>query len=450
METTQKPRGEAPARRPREAETGQNRKQRPPQEQQRRREAPRSAQQANGALRTEEAQRVRPPRPEQPDAGTQERRSRPPEERPAPKARRPEAPQRPRTRTEEKRSKPKAPPAKKTLRRQKEPDDTLSSKRRSYGNSKPKKKSAVSAMGDLFRQAAQRSAARKKARQESAGKNRRPQMPTPAVIYTEPKVFNRNRFLMQMATVVAMVVALVLGLSVFFKVETITVSGAQIYSAWAVREASGIQEGDNLLSFGNVRAGAQIKANLPYVKEARLGIKLPDTVNIMIEEEDVVYAVRDQNSLWWLITSDGRVVEQTSGGNASSYTQILGVKLDTPVKDTTAVAVESAPTETNEAGEPIPVAVTGAQQLKIALEILKALEDNGIVGDAASVDVSRIDDIILWYGTRYQVNLGDSSQIAYKISCMNDAILQLSDYQSGILDISFTIWPDQIGYTPFA
>ena len=107
--------------------------------------------------------------------------------------------------------------------------------------------------------------------------------------------------------------------------------------------------------------------------------------------------------------------------------------------------------ETVPEGETAPiVTTTGAQRLTAALQILKALEENDIVGEAASVDVTRIEDIILWYGTRYQVNLGDSARLDYKIACMNDVILQMSDYQSGILDISFTIWPDQVGYTPFA
>ena len=91
-----------------------------------------------------------------------------------------------------------------------------------------------------------------------------------------------------------------------------------------------------------------------------------------------------------------------------------------------------------------------AQRLTAALQILKALENNDIVGEAASVDVTSTEDIILWYGTRYQVNLGDTSRLDYKVDCMNDAILQMSDYQSGVLDISFTIWPNQVGYTPFA
>ena len=118
------------------------------------------------------------------------------------------------------------------------------------------------------------------------------------MIYTQPQAINRNRIVIQLLTVLAVVAALVLGLAVFFKVETITVTGAEVYSAWTVREASGISEGDNLLTFSHARAGAKIKANLPYVNTLRFGIKLPDTVNIIIEEDDVVYAIQDANSQW--------------------------------------------------------------------------------------------------------------------------------------------------------
>ena len=89
------------------------------------------------------------------------------------------------------------------------------------------------------------------------------------------------------------------------------------------------------------------------------------------------------------------------------------------------------------------------QRLDAALSILRALEANEIVGEAASVDVTRLEDIILWYGTRYQVNLGGIGNMEYKIACMNDTILQLSDYQTGVLDVSFNFWKEQVGYTPF-
>lgn len=336
--------------------------------------------------------------------------------------------------------------AKKTAARQTGLPDSVSNKKRAYGNSKPKKKSALSTLVGTVQNAKKKSAARKASKGGARQKNT---TPTPAVIYTQPLPFNRDRLIVQLLTVVAVVLAVILGLSVFFKVEVIRVSGADVYSAYAVREASGISEGDNLLTFSKIRAASQIQAKLPYVESVRIGIKLPNTVNIIIKEESVVYVIKDSGGTSWLMDSDGRVVEQATNATASGCTEVLGVTLENPKPNERAVATETVPTETNELGELIPVTTTGAQRLTAALQILKALEENDIVGDAASVDVTQPNDILLWYGTRYQVNLGDSARLEYKIACMNDVILQMSDYQSGILDISFTIWPNQVGYTPF-
>lgn len=331
-------------------------------------------------------------------------------------------------------AKPKAPA------KTEDPDD-ISNKKRAYGKSKPKKKSAVAVLGENL----------KKRTVKKNKKSSKPKQPTPAVIYTQPQAFNRNRLIVQLLTVVAVVMALVLGLSVFFKVEKIEVSGAEVYSDWRIREASGLKEGENLLTFSHARAAALIKANLPYVDTVRFGIKLPDTVNIIVKEDQVVYSIKDKLGQWWLMNSDGRIVEISGNSEASNHTKILGVALENPVPNERAIAMEVAPAESLAEGETQPViSTTGAQRLTAVLQILQALEENDIVGSAASVDVTRIEDIILWYGTRYQVNLGDSTRIDYKIACMNDVILQMSDYQSGILDISFTIWPNQVGYTPFA
>lgn len=331
--------------------------------------------------------------------------------------------------------------------------EDISTKKRAYGNSKPKKKSAVAALMDSIEQSAKKSAEKRK-----KGKGSRPKQPTPAVIYTQPAAFNRNRLIVQLITVTAVVLALVIGLSVFFKVEHIYVSGAEVYSESSITEVCGISKGDNLLTFSHARAAALIQANRPYVREVRFGIKLPDTVNIIIEEDDVVYAIKDQTGQWWLMNSSGRVVEQGNNTKVANHTQILGVALQDPVPNERGVALESAPAAEDDAtaaeGETtpssVPVTTTGAQRLDAALQILKALEDNDIVGSAASVDVSRIDDIILWYGTRYQVNLGDNTRLEHKIACMNAVIAQMSEYQSGVLDCSFTIWPNQVGYTPFS
>ena len=43
---------------------------------------------------------------------------------------------------------------------------------------------------------------------------------------------------------VVIVAAIVVALSLFFKVETVTVAGMEKYTAWDVRQASGISDGE--------------------------------------------------------------------------------------------------------------------------------------------------------------------------------------------------------------
>ncbi len=274
------------------------------------------------------------------------------------------------------------------------------------------------------------------------------------VVYTQPKPFRRNRFLIHLASVVAVVLALVFGMSIFFKVGQVTVSGMEKYTAWDVKEASGIQEGETLLTLSKATISGKIITKLPYVGDVRVGIKLPDTVNIEVRELDVVYAVSASDGGWWLMTASGRLVEPVTEGVAKTYTQILGVQITGAQVGMQAVAQEAAADETDatdatEQTQAPAVTVLGRERLELAIAIAQCLEDNGVIGDAASVDVSDTEAVTLWYGQRYLVQLGDGTQMQRKIKSMKAAIDQMGQYQSGELDVSFTIWQQEVGYTPF-
>ncbi|HIT33833.1 MAG TPA: FtsQ-type POTRA domain-containing protein [Candidatus Faecousia intestinigallinarum] len=304
-------------------------------------------------------------------------------------------------------------------------------------------------------------------RRRAPAQPEKPRRSMPEVVYTPPKPFNRKRLLLRLTSVVAVVLALSLGMSIFFKVSNVTVSGTKMYTPWDVREASGIQEGENLISLNKLKAYAKILEELPYVETVRIGIKLPDTVNIEITEREVVYAVRDTSGFFWLMASSGKVVEQVESGEAANHTQILGVTLASPAVGQQAVAAAAASstpdttdtTEETEEGETdaslpsdplLGTAVQPSDQLAAALNVLQYLEANAILGQVVSVDVTEMSRIVLWYGDRYEVILGDNSRLDEKISKMAAFIRQASDYQTGTVDVSYTIWPDQLGFTPFS
>ena len=114
---------------------------------------------------------------------------------------------------------------------------------------------------------------------------------------------------------------------------------------------------------------------------------------------------------------------------------------------TTESTISTDPTET------LPLlTVRASDQLQAALSILQYLEECGIIGEVASVDVSDLGNLQLMYGQRFLVKLGDTTQLLYKIKCMNaaingtDPLNSLKEYDSGVLDITFTVKPNDVIY----
>ena len=284
---------------------------------------------------------------------------------------------------------------------------------------------------------------RKKKRPPQKKKPQPRQMPE--VTYTPPAPINRKKLLIRLATVFAAALALFLGCTVFFRVKDVVVTGTERYTAWTVREASGIEEGESLLAFGKTKAAGRIMEKLRYVRIVRIGVTLPDTVNIHIQELDVVYGVQDAQDGWWLLSCDGKVVEKTNETKARESTVLKGFRLSKPTVGESAVAQEPEATDST-------VLITDQERLEAALSVITQLERNEILGEAASVDVTDPSNIQLWYQDDYQVLLGDPDRMDEKIMMMTRVIRQHQQkggYQSGVLDITLTNTPDGVEYTPF-
>ncbi len=268
----------------------------------------------------------------------------------------------------------------------------------------------------------------------------------PDMIYNQPKPFQRRRLFLQLLTALAVVLAIFLGMSVFFNIQTVMVSGAEKYSADTVYEASGIEKGDSLLFFGKARIASLLQKELPYIQRVYFRIELPATVHIIVEEIPVVYAIKARGGNWWLMSAEGKLTEQIDTAAANSYTKILGVEIADPEAGELAKAAELSPEPENGT----PVTVTQADRLKTALDIAAQLEANEIMGPVTSLDVSRLQELEMWYGSRYQVKLGDQTRLDYKIAAIKQVVAQLGDQRTGVLDASFTTYPDKVWHSPFA
>lgn len=291
------------------------------------------------------------------------------------------------------------------------------------------------------------------------------------------KPLSRRKLVIKLVTALAVVLALTLGMTIFFKVGAIQVTGNERYTVQEIIAASGIEEGENLLTFGRPSAAGRILAELPYVGDVQIGIKLPDTVNIDIVELSAAYAIQDTTGQWWLMDSTGKLLQKTDEAGLSGRIRIVGIEArgaavgqhlaveqEDRLPDATEPTEEQQTTgETEPTGEeptggettgneptgqtePTRDENTGASVLgtpqeraDAALQIMAAIAANDRSGDITVVDVTSLYDMQVHYGDDFQVLLSGPTDLGYKIRYMVQAIEKLvgEGYRGGVLDLSF-------------
>ena len=206
------------------------------------------------------------------------------------------------------------------------------------------------------------------------------------------------------------------------------IDGMKNYTAEEIITASGINIDDNLLSLSKAAVASRIHAALPYVNEIQIKKKLPSTVIITVSEFTVTYGIQDETGGWWLINREGRVLEQTDLQTVKSHTVVAGMPIQVP-----------------QPGDYVkPIATDGADLSEIAAKrtatvtTLPELEKMPYAKQIVSVDVSTSYDVRLWYGTQFEIRLGSTEKLTYKLQYLQAVLDQLGKEKTGTIDLTFS------------
>ena len=250
------------------------------------------------------------------------------------------------------------------------------------------------------------------------------------------RVYNTN-FGFKFVTMLAVVAVIVLSMVIFFKVKHIQVllpeaEDGQIrsyYTEAEIIEASGIHLDENLLSLSKATVASRIHAALPYVNEIQIKKQLPGTVVISFSEFSVSYAIQDLSGSWWLMSREGRILEAADEQELRDHMTITGMSIQTP---------QPGDWFKPAAAEGADMSEIAAKQ-KVVLDLIPALEQTSFSKEIVRADVSTSYDLTLWYGTRYEIRLGTTEELDYKLRTLA-AILNNSEIQrkSGTIDLTFT------------
>lgn len=217
----------------------------------------------------------------------------------------------------------------------------------------------------------------------------------------------------------AVVAAVVLSVAIFFRVNTVEIQGNKIYSAEQVAQVSGVEAGDNLVMVNRAAVMANIKVRLPYVQTVSVGLILPDTVVIKIQESEVVGLVKADIGSDWYINGEGRILGSSLDGFQGQVIELTGFTVTAP-----------------QAGEDAVASTEMEDRMQASLDVLKALDGSGLMEQITSINTEKTYDILLYCGEQYEVRLGGTDELEYKIWYLQEVLDLLEPYQTGVIDLT--------------
>ena len=208
-----------------------------------------------------------------------------------------------------------------------------------------------------------------------------------------------------------------LSLTVFFPIETISVSGSTRYAEGDLMEASGLKTGDNILCFRASAAGDRLVERFPYIERARVTRVFPDTVSIQVTESEVNTAIETDEG-YLLLSERGRILEGPNPYPPDGCPRIIGFHLS---------------------GTPAPgsyLPKTEQERFDLLREIEAGLRENEL-SPISVIDLRDLIEMRLLYDGRLAIKLGSRIDLPYKLRAAAEVIrLSVDSKTVGTLDVS--------------
>ena len=247
---------------------------------------------------------------------------------------------------------------------------------------------------------------------------------------------SRGRFgpLFKLLCVLAVVVALTAGATVFFRVERVSVSGCHRYTTEEIIAASGIRLGDNLYSLNKVSIDRNIRTKLPYVEELTINRALPSTILITVTEceaaaqaavPDPAQAAAAQEEL----AAENPDAEPVPLSQEPWLISVRGKLLEPAPPDSEAIPVTGLTPISPEAGSLLKVPESESTRLAALTSLLQAIQDEKLTGEISSIrlDATRL---TVRYAGRFDVEMKLNCDFPYSLRLMQ-AVREKIEEQHG-------------------
>ena len=222
--------------------------------------------------------------------------------------------------------------------------------------------------------------------------------------------------LYKLLTLVVVCAAAVLALTLFFKVESVEVTGNSRYSAQEIQDACGVSLGDNLYLLSKPDMVQRLHQQLPYIDEVRITRRLPNTLCVQVTEFSTVYAVEQEGTVW-LLTSGGKIVETAAERG------------DTPLIDGCELLAPSL-------GGDVSFALELQNRQESLFALLTALESAELTGDVRAIHLGDPTVLSMDYTERFTVEMPYGADYPRLLRYLTLVIDKLETNLTGVIDLT--------------
>lgn len=223
--------------------------------------------------------------------------------------------------------------------------------------------------------------------------------------------------LLFLLSVAVISVGIVLMLSVFFKINTITIKGDKVYADKQIIEQCGIDVGDNLFRVNEEKLNEKLPELLPYVEKVTLERKLPDTLIVNITATREIAALPNGTG-FALVDYSGKILDK----NASMLREGVAMVSGIAPKDLTEGKIITL--KNQKLTDDFITLLGGIKESKINL--------------LTEITVTKNGEFQLTYDDRIRIELGDVENVVVKLQRAKAAIdkeNQINSYSEGVLDL---------------
>ena len=218
--------------------------------------------------------------------------------------------------------------------------------------------------------------------------------------------------------------AAVLALTVFFRVDTITVEGAARYSPEEIAAGLDVKQGDNLYLWNKIKVTDALLERFPYLETVQIRRHLPDTLVVTVTECMAAVAVPADGGYYYL-SEQGKLLEQSTADGGLPL--VTGVTLSglTP----------------GQMVQPAQDAYADA-----LLEILQTMDAGDMLTGLRFINLQDLTDIRIGYEGRFDIRIGTMDELAYRLRFAKTVI----DERLSPSDIGRLYWDkdDRLHFVP--